>query len=507
MPVNILSLPCELILEIIQMLHHPDDLENFCSSHNTFRESFDSYPTKVIHHLVTSLVPGCLKDALAVFGCPLAHQGDNRRSLKWRINEYIESRQRRILQWPQNLHDYRCFWELVFKVDLCIFDWVIKLFEDPQRQFFPDSWPGDLDRGYLQKTRSLPDPGLSDDERIRFRRAFFRYELYCRLCYQDPNRPLFGRQVRYRLFSDEMEPWHLEEIACVMNYVMYRYYSFMLYMQDRFLYKYEELRQEETVTANPQDSWADPVSENPPLHPRLAYLDVVRRDDMAAPSENMIYELVSKGLDWFADFHLLNLDEQGYRFLCCCSEFDSFRSGHYFYHEMKYWRTKWEPLGQLKKPDRSEELGPSALEASGWKGDTAVGDQQAWLLYNQFALDENPNAEDLEDDVALDIESLQLEPFTPLRIYAWAFWDTKTLKRIIPEDFHQDRLEWTILRLNSEFSRVVDIPTGRRLLQREWDMLLYDHGLRPPLFSLVRPGVSLLFQTMDRTWMPLRATT
>lgn len=70
---------------------------------------------------------------------------------------------------------------------------------------------------------------LSPDERTRIQRAFYRYEFYCRLfkCYDDPRYPvlregssLFCAWEQNNLFVRRMDPWAVEEMSCIHNYLL-----------------------------------------------------------------------------------------------------------------------------------------------------------------------------------------------------------------------------------------------------------------------------------------------
>ena len=74
---------------------------------------------------------------------------------------------------------------------------------------------------------SQTDMALSDSEQARFQRAFFRYELYCKsftltedpygLVY--PMISYFDTPNQFDVFLAHLEPWEVEEMSCIHEYV------------------------------------------------------------------------------------------------------------------------------------------------------------------------------------------------------------------------------------------------------------------------------------------------
>ncbi|KAI1501276.1 hypothetical protein F5X99DRAFT_207827 [Biscogniauxia marginata] len=104
---DIIHLPNELLLEIMENLSHPDDLESLLSSHRQFRELFNTFSTSILQNLSKLLVPGCETEALKVLWFPLRSRGESRDSLRQRINNYQNESQSDKLQWPKTLREYR----------------------------------------------------------------------------------------------------------------------------------------------------------------------------------------------------------------------------------------------------------------------------------------------------------------------------------------------------------------------------------------------------------------
>ncbi|KAI1638874.1 hypothetical protein F4809DRAFT_598410 [Biscogniauxia mediterranea] len=402
-------------------------------------------------------------------------------SLGPRIENYIDDHRSGRLQWPETLRDYRRFWELVFKVDLCIFDWVSMLNLGKEDPFLDQEWPGGLRREELMGLRGLPHLGISDKELLKFRRAFFRYELYCRLCYQEPNQPTFSPMYRRKLYSAGLMPWHLEEMACVINYVTLIYYSFMHGLRLDFCLQYARYQAQEVATDLPEGSWAESISEWPHHHPRLTYLDI---------NKNIIYGLVSLGVDWLVDFKLMSAAEQQDLFLSRCDDFNMVGLTNSFRLETKTRDTKWErsSFGELK--------------ANHFHGDTAMSGNEVWFIYNEFVTQEywdkdSPNVADKAD------KTTWMRRFSLLRAHAWAFWDSPTLMGILPADFKpfgRQNIVPTVTYLNTIWWPALSsgLAPGRRLLQKEWELLLAEYGFRS------RPRAEnqsvTIFRTMDRCW-------
>ncbi|KAI1490862.1 hypothetical protein F5X96DRAFT_634231 [Biscogniauxia mediterranea] len=481
MTVDILCLPSELLLEIMHLLSHPDDLENFVSSHKRFRDSFNTHSASVIRYLTECLAPGCTKDALAAFGCPLVKMNDPEGSLGPRIENYINGR----IQWPKTLRDYRCFWELVFKVDMCIFDWVSLLNLGNQVPFLYQEWPGGLRRDEFMGLRGLPHLGISDQELLKFRRAFFRYESYCRFCYQEPNQPTFSPMYRRKLYSAGLMPWDLEEMACVISYVTLIYYSFMYELRQDFFGQYATFQAQDVATDLPEDSWADWISTSPQHHPRLAYLGI---------DCNILYGLVSLGVDWLVDFKLMSTAEQRDLFLSTCNQFSLDGFPNSFFLETWTRDTEWE---------RSSF---DELEADHFHGDTAMSGNEVWFIYNEFVTQEywdkdSPNVADKADKAD---KTTWMIPFSILRAHAWAFWDSPTLMGTLPYHFEpsgRQDIVLTVTRLNRIWSPAQSsgLVPGRRLLQKEWELLLAEYGLRSRPRAEIQK-VTTFKTNMDRRW-------
>lgn len=71
-------------------------------------------------------------------------------------------------------------------------------------------------------TENLRPTPLSSSERTRIRRAFFRYELYCRIFPTTntgpPYKSLIPSLAQFLLFIRRMCPWEVEELSCIHNY-------------------------------------------------------------------------------------------------------------------------------------------------------------------------------------------------------------------------------------------------------------------------------------------------
>ncbi|TVY73585.1 hypothetical protein LSUE1_G006855 [Lachnellula suecica] len=60
---------------------------------------------------------------------------------------------------------------------------------------------------------------LSENERLRIDRAFYRFEIYCNL-FRDFKNPLFALSEQRVVFFSRFSPWENEQLACVHEYLL-----------------------------------------------------------------------------------------------------------------------------------------------------------------------------------------------------------------------------------------------------------------------------------------------
>lgn len=105
--------------------------------------------------------------------------------------------------------------------------------------------PGALTGGETPRDFPAGFGPLTKAEKRRFQRAFLRYELYSRFFRRDPTPPaptdryprmsIFTGHEQYRLFIRRLDPWGVEELSCVHNFLFSIVRGFMAEVEDQIV--------------------------------------------------------------------------------------------------------------------------------------------------------------------------------------------------------------------------------------------------------------------------------
>ncbi|KAI0977193.1 hypothetical protein F4678DRAFT_477274 [Xylaria arbuscula] len=99
---------------------------------------------------------------------------------------------------------------------------------------------------YAMKTMDIEQDSclwlLSSTETARLQRAFLRFEVYCRICPALDGEAMLSTGFQFDYFINKMEPWEVEEICCVLEFLRTVVRRDISELEDKFV---------QTVLGNP----------------------------------------------------------------------------------------------------------------------------------------------------------------------------------------------------------------------------------------------------------------
>ena len=226
------QLPLELLLSILCSVDLPKDLHSLISASPPCLHAFASNRSQILSSVLRNAIPpGALRDALAIWHVPsYSPLSESERCEKEQLERDRLEQGRRGLK--QFLERYFSADPIEFPIDmpnlvaLCRLQTLVSRFahdlflRSAHLLLSNDNLVQENGRSSDEVESRLFAP-LSRTEQSRLYRAFFRYELYCRMFPRAPNslrKSIFRGQDQFRLFLSRMEPWEVEEMSCVHNY-------------------------------------------------------------------------------------------------------------------------------------------------------------------------------------------------------------------------------------------------------------------------------------------------
>ncbi|PNP40703.1 hypothetical protein TGAMA5MH_07410 [Trichoderma gamsii] len=208
----------ELLARILQVLDHPRDLLSLIrASPHCFRVYAESPAIILSPILKNAILPDALHHALACVHLPS-----------------ISSQTVPVAF----LRDYFQYEPLAFPTDKTALTALCGLCL--RTSHFVDDYSSRAMRALNLKSDAgqATASALSSTERARFQRAFFRYELYCRIFPVDHyarSRSLVPADEQFTEFIARMAPWEVEEVSCVHHYFTVLIGRFLDDLEDQFV--------------------------------------------------------------------------------------------------------------------------------------------------------------------------------------------------------------------------------------------------------------------------------
>ena len=224
------KVPTELVLMVFSNVDSPTDLRSLILASKHCYQVFSASPKRILKKTVEKIIlPEALPHAVAAVQFPESEiiKGTQRKSatVEEFSKTYFESK---TLPFPtDNIFDLS---RLCAQVEYFVNDYSkrasreLVAFNPLCRDF---AVPGFSARSRASSKGTLSVKPLSYDEKVRFQRAFFRYELYCRLFpvskkeIEKKDGPRFSPDFQFRQFLDHLRPWEAEELSCVFQYLIY----------------------------------------------------------------------------------------------------------------------------------------------------------------------------------------------------------------------------------------------------------------------------------------------
>ncbi|RDL41891.1 uncharacterized protein BP5553_01870 [Venustampulla echinocandica] len=222
MSVGLHDLPGELLSLILQQVDSPSHLHNLLVASAPCYRIFSSRRERVLSSVLQNAI--CVEavhDALAVIGAPRFTQL-SKHPTREDVTNFLKSYHSTPFQFPTDFKSLCALSHLLTIVEHFVTAFstqahrALETLGKPYRSLPRWAWPPAPSSCRIEV--ALP---LSVIERARLQRAFFRFELYCRIFPQSSSRgvSLFPRADQSRLFLSRLSPWEIDEINCVHQYL------------------------------------------------------------------------------------------------------------------------------------------------------------------------------------------------------------------------------------------------------------------------------------------------
>ncbi|OJJ46905.1 hypothetical protein ASPZODRAFT_131811 [Penicilliopsis zonata CBS 506.65] len=208
----------EILSLILESLNSPIDLYHLASASCACWRVFVSFRRLVLSSVLKNAIHlDALPHALAVINAPAAVPGSptpKEKEVIVFLNKYRNGW--RLVPFPTAWDDIVCLSRLYMRVTRLVDDYAthalqaLRTIDRPKRDL--SVWPTELASAV----------SLSQTERARFLRAFFRFELYCKLfpvAFRKESWSLFDKRAQFELFLARLQGWEIEELACVHQYL------------------------------------------------------------------------------------------------------------------------------------------------------------------------------------------------------------------------------------------------------------------------------------------------
>ncbi|KAK1772673.1 hypothetical protein QBC33DRAFT_554119 [Phialemonium atrogriseum] len=213
----------EILGEIIGSLDDFVDLGSLYSSSPVVFQAYLIHRRRIIMRIVLSHVePEILNEALAIVYFPTLEADETPSEKQQKIINHIKDYHGGNLRPPEpcQFDKVKALWKLHTLLDSFIDDFAYRVKNKSwsnapywsHRTLLPQAKPGS------------PFP-LSPTEKIRFRRAFARFELFATAFPFRSGPELFSAKSRFDLLLSHLKPWELEEMRCVDRYVLLTHFG------------------------------------------------------------------------------------------------------------------------------------------------------------------------------------------------------------------------------------------------------------------------------------------
>lgn len=220
MPLNLDTLPVELVSSLLEVSHTPQDLLNLISASPHCYRVFAATPTRFLRSTLQSAVPNALLDefSAAFFTVTKFHHdldeeliSEDKANVIAYMERYFNSSPN--FELPTSYDDLKLAFKFHHRVLFFITDFARKAASE-LHVLTQIEHPAAHQR--LDEMPPLPFH-ISDSETLRLYRAFLRFEIYSRLFRPVVN---FTGPQQLALFLQNFQPWEAEELTCVHQYLM-----------------------------------------------------------------------------------------------------------------------------------------------------------------------------------------------------------------------------------------------------------------------------------------------
>ncbi|VUC27248.1 unnamed protein product [Clonostachys rosea] len=224
------ELPTELLWLILERLYCPADLHSaFCASPFLLQAYLAARERIIASMLARVILPVAQRHAIATTGGPVAPKKEQLGGLWNFLEGYFDDEEHdRPTAFPSDRLKLMKLMLLHAQVE----QFVEQYYEEAKEHYIL----------FLERqaaSNSLEPPPefakLSRTEMARFQRAFYRYELYSR-CFGVSTRDKWASscpmEAHYEHFLGRLEPWEVEEMCCVHQFLMGRIAPILGKMQD-----------------------------------------------------------------------------------------------------------------------------------------------------------------------------------------------------------------------------------------------------------------------------------
>ncbi|KAI0137133.1 hypothetical protein BJ170DRAFT_45020 [Xylariales sp. AK1849] len=224
------DLPLDIHADILSNTDSPRDLYSLISASPSSYRAFIAWRLTIMRMVIqNSIEPSVLQDALACLACPTNEvdpwstkkNTESARERRQTLIQLLEDWQMKELPLPMDYNSIFQLYQLEATVDkltkphitfmetcftgCCRADEISRLTAIKQQ--------AGLKRAAEKKEETCAP--LSNTEMSRLRRAFFRFELYCRVFgFAKGNHPLFTPNDVQPLFFARLKEWEIEEVSC-----------------------------------------------------------------------------------------------------------------------------------------------------------------------------------------------------------------------------------------------------------------------------------------------------
>lgn len=268
--VGLSDLPVELLAHILGYLDSYEDLATCISSSAVLLDGFLFKKNTTLFKVVCRAIGyGCLPDALAIVRCPDFSNSTDHNEMRTRIRDYLTGRASQD-PWPSSHKEV---------VLLCQLDRVIMRFvDDLVRKAKSNNWA--VEEGCLPhwasssfSHRCTADqgsarPAITRAELTRYRRAWFRHELFHKAFARNTAPGLFSKSHQSRLLLNDLEMWEVVGIQAIHTHLK----DLHMMMFNSLYDEMQALLLDKTAQPSVQGGWDSDHAKEVNINPEIAGL-------------------------------------------------------------------------------------------------------------------------------------------------------------------------------------------------------------------------------------------